>query len=105
MDDLIVKAFDAVMKSAPLTGAIILILYLTRKEIFAMLTAGGRDKDVEKLMGQQVEMFRQNLVYFEKVSVHTNIMQMALVEIRDGVHDLIAVQQGLKEEVIRQGRN
>ena len=102
MDDLITSAFAALMKSAPLTGAVALILYLMRNEIKALLTAGNRDTDMERLMGEQVEMFRKNLEYFGTVAGHTNTMQEALVDIRASLTALNAIQERVIVEIVRQ---
>ena len=86
------KALD----SAPWAAPFILVAFLLRKEIAALLTAGKSDGALERLMTEQVAMFRQNLEYFEAVAGHTNTMQRCLTELLD-------VQRAVQLEVARQG--
>lgn len=105
MDDLITQGFSALLKSAPITGFILVVIYLARKEIAALLTAGRGDGKMETLTTKMVDLFERNLEYFGAVAVHTENMQAALRSIDRTTATGLLVQQGLKEEIIRQGRS
>lgn len=97
MDQLITQGFETLLKSAPLSGAIMLIFYLTRKEIYALFSASRGDGAMEKLMAQMVGQFEANLKYFAAVAVHTDTMQRCLT-------DILEVQHKIHTEIVRQER-
>ena len=97
------ELIQKVLDSAPWAAPFVLVAFLLRKEIAALLTAGRDDSNMESLMTKMVEQFAQNLVFFKAVAHDTEIMQAALSDIRRTSGELVEIQRSLKEEVLRQG--
>lgn len=93
------KALDA----APWLAPFAFITLLLRREIGALLLSGRGDAALEKLMADQVEMFRKNLEYFATVAGHTSAMQASLAAIERNSSELVQVQRRVEVEVVRQG--